>query len=458
MKVIVATAVQGLIDFLDKEKSFNVVASVNNQSDLERLFGSTVAVGDVLLVTEKLEVKGSLTSTLLEIHKNFPEVRIIYFSNGDLSNPFTVNQLHALASAGIYDLYYGGRISTDTVIDYLKRPRLKYDCNDIFKAHEAENIIIKTEEVVEDVSKNNVFAVTSVKPGTGKSFVSSNLAVTLAKYAKTDKNEQAKVLLLEGDLQTLSITTLFGIRDEDYNLKTALNTVSEYLNKYSDKDWFEAAVDEKTIIKRCCLRTNVDNLYVLEGHDFDFNDIASCDSAAYYYLLDYLSTQFDYVIIDCNSSLQHPTTDPIFQLSKTLYFVYTTEYNNIKLNVRALQEFDELGIANKIKFVLNKTLVGEQKESYTFDYDDKEIVGSAGKLRIDFEIPLVDMAVILNSTYNHRQLALDTEYKTLPVRIKFIKLANDISALTNLEDLYGQIALLKKEFKPKKEKKKKKGA
>lgn len=449
MKLILATSVQGLAEFLKKNK-YNVVASVDNLEELERLFGSTLAIGDTLLVTEKFNFTGSLTSALLNIHKHFPEVRIIYFAGDELDNPYTVSQLYELASAGIYDLFYGKRISTDNIVDFLMKPRLKTDCDKIFKAYDGNNLVINKEEIQHDVSKPNVFAVTSVKPGTGKSFVSSNLAVSLARYAKPINNKPAKVLLLEGDLQTLSLTTLFGIRDEQYNLQTALNKVQNFLVNHPIDAWYNGALEEKDFVKRCCLRSNVENLYVLEGHDWDFNDIAECDSASYYYMLDYLSTQFDYVVIDCNSSLQHPTTDPIFQLSKTLYFVFTTDYNNIKLNLKMMSEFEKLGITDKIKYVLNRTLIGEQKSTYTFEYDDKDIIGSSNKLRIDFEIPLVDMAVIYNATFNHRMLTCDTEYKTLPVRLRFIKLANDISPLTNLDAIYAEVALLKKEFKYKK--------
>ena len=56
------------------------------------------------------------------------------------------------------------------------------------------------------------------------------------------------------------------------------------------------------------------------------------------------------------------------------------------------------------------------------------------------------MAVVYNSTYNHRQIALDETVKTLPARLQFIRLANDITSLTNLEAIYGEVALLEKEY------------
>ena len=187
----------------------------------------------------------------------------------------------------------------------------------------------------------------------------------------------------------------------------------------------------------------------MEGHNFDFNDISELDGESYYYLVDFLSKQFDLIVIDSNSSLQHPTTDPIFQLSKNLYFVYTTDFNNIKLNLRYQNELSKLGVSDKIRYVLNKVLVGEQKENYKFEYTDAEIVGN--KIKIDFEIPNVDMSVILNSTYRHKQIAMDTTEKTLAIRIKFLKLAYDIMSLGYLSGIEQEIEELKKNYKNVKE-------
>lgn len=93
-------------------------------------------------------------------------------------------------------------------------------------------------------------------------------------------------------------------------------------------------------------------------------------------------------------------------------------------------------------------MFGEQKLNYTFEYDDKEIVGN--KLRIDYEIPLVDMAVILNSTYKHEMLAMDNTPKTLFVREKFIRLANDVMPLGDIDEFVNEIETLKKKLKFKK--------
>ena len=451
MKIIVASSLKGLAEAVAK-KGYNVVASVRSTDELQRLFGSTEAVGDLLLVTEKMEIRGSLIYILQDIHSHFPEVRIIFLATGDLTNTFTVNQLNTLANNGIYDLFYGGKIDINKIQELIENPKAKIDCSEIFNAYRrmsndtAATPVLKDVNGVEDETvKDNVIAVTSVKPGTGKSFVAANLAVTLARYGKAQGGGAPRILLLEGDLQTLSITTLFGMKDEEHNLKTALAKIDRFFQNNSVDQWYNDAVEEKSFIRRCCLRTDVENLYVLEGHNFDFNDISECDGASYYYLTQYLASEFDEVVIDCNSSLQHPTTDPILQLSKKLYFVYTTDFNNIKLNVRFKDELMKLGLSDKIRYVLNKELVGQQKENFSFEYSDEEIIGD--KLRIDFTIPNVDMAVIFNSTYRHAMITTDTSEKTLAIRVKFLQLANDVMQMGNVDDIVSQVENMRKKYR-----------
>ena len=461
MKMIVASSLDRLTDRLRNE-GINVVCSTDSFPELQRIFGSSEAIGDTLLISEKINQEGSIIAGLIKIHEDFPELRIIFLASGTLDDPFTVNRLHALASHGIYDLYYGGTITIEGIVSLVRNPKTKAECNDIFIQY-AKNKIpeavargedqTETSIMLDRTIRNNVVGVTSVKPGTGKSIVASNLAVTLAKYGKIQGEDRApKILLLEGDLQTLSVSTFFGIKDEEYNLKNALFQIQEYFenNNYDYKRWYEGASDVKAFVKRCCRRTNVENLFVLEGHDFNITDIELVSSASFFYLVNYLSTQYDEIVIDCNSSLQHPTTDAILQICKNLYYVYTTEFNNLKLNLRYIDEFKNLGISNKVKYVLNKALVGEQKDSYSFEYSDKELV--SGRINIDFEIPLVDMAVILNSTYRHVQLCSDNTAKTLPVRIAFLELANSVMPLKAPEEIENEIEELKKHYKGKKKK------
>jgi len=447
MKLIIASNIKNLAKEL---KEYNIVATVNNSTDLLALFNTGKAPCDVLLVSEKFNVRGSLIDVLINLHMEYPEVRIIYLANGNLNNTFNVNQFYALVDKGIYDIYYGEHIKKADIINMIEHPRTRVDCADIINAKErlSDGDIQETAIMNEDVAHSNVYTVTSVKPGTGKSFVSSNLAITIAKYGK----DSPKVLLLEGDLQTLSVATLFGIKNDTYNLKTALGKLDNYLANHSIDDWYDDASEIKEFIDNCCLKTGIGDLYILEGHDFGLDNVSNTASDTYYYLVDYLSTRFDYVIVDANSSFQHPTTDPLFQISNILYFVFTTDYANIRLNARYQEELERLGVISKVKYVLNKSLNGDAKNNFaaTFQYDDDSIITRyASKLRIDYDVPLMDMAVILNATFRQQPIATDETFKTLSARIAFIKIARDILPLENVDKITGEVEALEKQNKKK---------
>lgn len=453
MKIIVASNIENFAKAIES-KGYNVVEKVKSTNELQKLFASTESVGDVLLVTEKIEINGSLVAVLLDIHRHFPKVRIIFLATGDLNNRFTVNQLNTLAENGIYDLFYEGSITIDKVSELIQRPKLLVDCNEIFDAYKKmaqdTSLLMATTEkahMQDNTIKENIVAVTSAKPGTGKSFVSSNLAVMLAKYGKMENGQKPRVLLLEGDIQTLNVARTFNIKDDQYNLKTALRKIDDFMEKhdYNVDEWFERAEEEKSFIRRCCLRTSIDNLFILEGHDFDLDDNLNCDGSSFYYLAEYLSTQFDEVVIDSNSSLQHPTTDPIIQLSKTLYFVFTTDFDNIKLNIRFQEEITKLGIEDKVKYVLNRALVGEQKKEFDFKFSDEEIIGE--RIKSYFKIPNIDTAIMNNIAYRGYPITMDNRELAVAVKLSFLKIANDVMPLSFPEDLDRQIKEMKKKYK-----------
>lgn len=79
-RLIVASSIKGLAETIAKE-GYDVVQSVDTTNDLQRLFGSSEALANTLLVTEKIEQQGSLVNILLDIHEHFPEVRIIFLAH-----------------------------------------------------------------------------------------------------------------------------------------------------------------------------------------------------------------------------------------------------------------------------------------------------------------------------------------------------------------------------------------
>lgn len=455
IKIALATTIKGLDKALRSIKKYQIVSSVTNMIELQNIMINTSDSFDLLIVSEKIDGTGSVSQIIQDIKKENPSLRIIYISSGNLQSEYYIEQYYELIKSGIYDIYYGNGLSLDKLINMIDNPKDKTDCQEI---SEAKEILKSRDEMVQieedplliadnDAKRDNVYLVTSVKPGTGKSFVSSNLACTLAKYGKTKVNgEKPRVLLVEGDLQTLSVSTLFGIKNDEFNLNKALDKINLFMSSHTLDDWYsEKGNDIKHFIDKCCIQTSqISNLYVMESHDFGFDEIYNIEPSDYYYLIDYLSSCFDLVVIDANSSLQHKTTDPLFQLSKYIYFVLTTDYNNVRLNIKSKNAIEELGVEDKTRYVLNKALSNVQQKEFaaTFDYTDEEILN--GKFQINYKIPLVDISMMYNSTYHHIPITLNSEFSTLLARIKFINIAKDIYPLENIDAIFKEINDLKK--------------
>lgn len=461
MKLVIATKVQGLSNALKSRDTYDIVDVVEDSGILVNYFTNNNDV-DTLLVTEKIDGRGSITDILIKIKSENPLLRIVYLSNARLDSEYYIEQLFNLVKNNIFDIYYGTSIDLTEICNLINHPRTREDCKEIIKAKEEieRNRLPQsyiTDEIKQEVSKSyeavqgsvcdNVYLVSSVKPGTGKSFVASNLACTLANNSKRNPDgRKPRILLLEGDLQTLSVSTIFGIKDDARNLTVALENIHNYLGRHSLDEWYSGMSGQvKNAINECCIKVEgIEGLYVLEGHDFSFNDMSRITPSDYYYLVEYLSSCFDIVIVDANSSLQHKTTDPLLQLSRRIYLVLTTDYDNITLNLRYRDALNKLGVLHKTKYILNKTIIGEDKKKFLddFKFTDEDILSN--KINIDYKIPFVDIAVIYNSTYEHNPIVLDKTFATLIARIKFLEIAKDIHPLENIDSYFKEIEDLKR--------------
>ncbi|KXV04364.1 protein tyrosine kinase [Caballeronia megalochromosomata] len=117
---------------------------------------------------------------------------------------------------------------------------------------------------------NNVLAVVGATPGTGKTFVASNLAVL---HAQTGK----RTLLIDGDLRRGRIASIFG--------QNGGNGFSEVL---ASKAQVEQAIRE----------SDVPGLSLMTAGRFPANPSKMLSTPRLTLILDYLQEQFDLVIID----------------------------------------------------------------------------------------------------------------------------------------------------------------
>ncbi len=126
------------------------------------------------------------------------------------------------------------------------------------------------------VDKCKKIAITSGVPGEGKSYVSINLAITLAQNF-----DNKKILLIDMDMRSPSIAKLFEKFSEEYYSKTGL---SEYLI---------GLTDTPNIVE-----TNIRGLSVLFAGGESTNPAGLINSDKMTNLIKSCEEKFDYIIID----------------------------------------------------------------------------------------------------------------------------------------------------------------
>ena len=120
--------------------------------------------------------------------------------------------------------------------------------------------------------KLKTILVTSSLPGEGKSFISSNLAVTFAQ-------NNHKVLLIDCDLRKGRIHKIFNVDNEKGFSNVLIDDINEDIKKYIKK-------------------TEIDNLSVITMGSIPPNPSELLASARCKVIIDMLKNKFDYIIFD----------------------------------------------------------------------------------------------------------------------------------------------------------------
>ena len=398
---------------------------------------------EILFVIDGLNGEEDIIEILIRTKIQNKNLRIIFATAEiDIDNMIAVDPLAKLTDYGIYDIY-----STRTLSKTLIKTMLTHICtfDDAkryrkFKADYDNQSVIANDNKVEGYS--NVVAVSSIKPGTGKSFTSTNIAMAVAKFgrAKID-GSLPKVAIIEGDLQTLSVGTLLKLQDNRYNLKTALERISSIIdedgqfivNSYRQKE-------VKDFVLRCFLpHPEVPNLYALTGSQLTLKEMEFINPYQYFVLIKMVLDEFDLIVIDSNSSLEHRTTGPILQLAKTCFYVIDLDFCNVRSNLRYRQILEQLGLTHKIKYILNKEITPQLAERF-----EEQLAYNARDLEADgFELvarfPMIDMSVIANRLYEGKPIILDKTRETLYARMEISKVANALWPMDNRFDLNNEL-------------------
>lgn len=442
-----------LHSLIQRIPNYRVVYTSDNKDDAIQE-GHTWLLADILFVVE-----GALGDTLtidfiVEAKRQNPQIRVVFFSGEvDFSNQDVIYKLNQLIECGIYDIYSGRKISQEIIVNELNNPKTFEDVKAIADLKIAQDSYNENSKQDFGSGYRNIIIVSSIKPGSGKSFVSTNLAVGIAKYGKKKKDGSApRVAIIDGDLQTLSVGTLLGIEDSRLNLTTALKSVTTILNSKGEIIGTPQEIEEaREFVKRCFLPSRtVPNLYGLVGSQLQFKDMGGIRPYHFFYMVQLMIDEFDVIIIDSNSSLEHKTTGPILQLAGFCFYVLDLDFVSVRANLRHRQELHKLGVLSKVSYVLNKAITKDNEYMFSekLNYGPEHLVGDG--FNVVAKLPMVDPTIMLNRLHNKVPIILDNQLSTVPIRIELTNIAEMIWPMSNSAELRIQMDDAKKANKKKK--------
>lgn len=440
-KIIVATGIPEYDNGIRKIEGYEYVP-INIGFKSELYEACVNFKPDILIISEKLSGDELLSGIAIDIKQKLPNIRIIYLAGSvDLNNMNKINKLGAMVLAGIYDIVTERKVNKGLIKSILESPKAKSDVeyllryfiekkkdNDINMEYEEE---IAETEIIDDYYKN-VFMVSSIKPGTGKSFVSTNIATCLAKYGEEINGHPPKVAIIEGDLQTLSVGTLLAIEDDKHNLKTVMDKIATIISPDGNFVNDDLKINEvnEYILNAFKPYSKCKNLYALVGSQLTMEEIEGISPLYYSYLIDIVSQKFDYVIIDSNSSLLHVTTYPLLSMVNKSYYILNLDFNNARNNMRYRHTLKNLGVYDKVKYILNEDLTDSPDNVEKLQFDSNVLSES---FELEAKIPIIPKAIFLNRLWQGTPIILDDTDYTLKARYELSKVSNQIHKIKNLD-------------------------
>lgn len=478
--LLLAIKVQKIVDVLLKStgNKYDIAGTVRNNDSVEK---AVIKYNpDILMIQDGLEGNINTIDLLVSLKQKFPRLRIIFLAGEvDNNDTFGINKLGTLVENGIYDIYHSKTMTARILLDLLDKPKELSDVEYLlrYKDHKGDTRFEFQEyqDRYEDENRvsngyANISIFTSIKPGSGKSFVSTNVGTAIAKFGqrKADGNFPT-VAIIEGDLQTLSIGTLLQLDDKERNLKNALRAVATVIDEEGNVIGTDAKIQEvKRYVRNCFLKCyQVDNLYALVGSQLTLSDLNEINPYQYYFMIELVADMFDVIIVDTNSSLEHKTTGPLLDLARNCYYILDLDYNNIANNIRYRNELNKLGVMSKVRYILNKDIPEYMEHKYAekLEYTSKNLHTSGFELTA--KIPMIDTTVVYNRAKQGVPLVLDKTETTLEARKEIFAIAGEIYPVDVFSTLKAEVDSYKEKksvsvpsngkVKPVKEKKEKKG-
>jgi capsular exopolysaccharide synthesis family protein len=180
--------------------------------------------------------------------------------------------------------------------------------------------------------------ISSALPGEGKTFISANLAMTLARQS------EKRVLLIDADLRKSRLHVVLGA--------PSAPGLSDYLNGKSE----EAAVIQ---------RGPQDNLFFIPGGNTCSNAAELITSARLKQLLQRMSGLFDWIVVDSPPTVPVSDASVLAELCDGVLLVVQACSTPYDLAQKACQQFREKHLLGAI---LNRAEAGSGYHSYYYNY------------------------------------------------------------------------------------------
>ncbi len=201
--------------------------------------------------------------------------------------------------------------------------------------------------------EGNVIYVTSSIKGEGKTFVSTNLAITLSSYGK-------KVVLVGADLRNPQLHNSLDLK------KVLVRGVTNYLH--------DTALTVDDIITKNIEEDS--NLDVIISGIIPQNPAELLSNGRFEMLLKELKTQYEYIIVDTAPTVLVTDTSLILELADIILYVTRADFTEKKL-LKFISNFKKLNTIKTMGIILNNIELNNRygykyNYGYNYGYDNQD--------------------------------------------------------------------------------------
>lgn len=207
--------------------------------------------------------------------------------------------------------------------------------------NEAFRVLRTNVEFMAKRKDHNKILMTSFNSGSGKSFITMNLATSLALKGK-------KVLMIDCDLRHASLSDYVG---------TPKKGISNYLSYQND------SFDD--LIIKC---ESAEGLYMLPCGTIPPNPVELLADDRFKNLLATVEPQYDYIFLDCPPVDVVADTQIVCENADTTLFVIRARLLE-KSMLPELESFYKKGRFNNMSVILNGSIISEGKYGYKYGYN-----------------------------------------------------------------------------------------